>query len=153
MLRLIDGHRFVNASPKRMASGDFPTQWELDQRQPVRRVTVNFVGAREDEDRVRTIGARGLQKMEGADRVHSKIYDRRTRRPIVRRLSRRMNDYFDGGSMLPEYGVHAILVADIDRPVAIAWQRLLQLHSGAGGRRFWAEKLRPHVVVNPHNLQ
>jgi hypothetical protein len=64
-----------------------------------------------------------------------------------------MNDGFDGGPMLPEYGVHAILVADIDSSMAIAGQRLLQLHSGASGRRFWAEKLGPHVIVNSHDFQ
>ena len=59
----VDAHRFVDAvAAERMTVVDGPARLELDERQPVRRVAVDLVGAREDERRVGAVPPRHFEQ-------------------------------------------------------------------------------------------
>ena len=61
--RLVDRHVFANAVHLGVVSGDFPARVQLDQRQAVRRVAIDFVGRSEDEHGLRRQAAASASSM------------------------------------------------------------------------------------------
>ena len=55
----------------------------LDQRQPVRRVAVDLVGAHRDEHRLGAVAATGLEEVEGAHRVGVEVVEGSARGQVV----------------------------------------------------------------------
>src|SRR5687767_6067923 len=61
VLRMINAHRLVDAIAVLMLVIDLPSFLLLDQRQAVRRVTVDFVGGGEDERRMGKVVSREFE--------------------------------------------------------------------------------------------
>ena len=108
MLRVIDAHRFGNAGLVFVALGDFPAQRQLAQRQPIRRVAIDFVRRGENEGRFRAKIPRRFEQIQGAVGIDGEIGLRIARRPIMRRLRGRVHDGGDVAAMLLEQLEHSL---------------------------------------------
>src|SRR5271166_4263186 len=76
--RLVDAHRLVDpVTPKSMVVRQLPAGALLDERQPIRRVAVDFVGAGKDEACIRTVLPCCLQEIERAAGIDREIDKRR----------------------------------------------------------------------------
>ena len=73
MLCLVNAHGLGNAGFILVAGLDFPALLQFDQRQAIGRVAIYLVGGGENEDRLGTGLAGGLQQVERADRVDTEI--------------------------------------------------------------------------------
>ena len=92
MLRVIDAHGFGNSRLVFVARLDFPALVQFAQRQPIRRVAIDFVRRRKNERRFRANFARRFEQIQRAVGVDREIRLRIARRPIVRRLRRGVHD-------------------------------------------------------------
>jgi hypothetical protein len=98
------------------------------------------------------VTARGLQEVEGAVGVDREVGGRIGRRPVVRRLRGGVDDDLQRPRVLAKDGVDRLGVADVDGPrveLRIALGQGIGHREGRGGR---PEELRPHVVVDPHDV-
>ena len=102
MLCAIDAHRLGNPRFILVALGNFPTQGQLPQRQPVGGVAIDFVRRDENKGRFRANLTRSLEKIQRAVRVNGEISLRFARRPIMRRLRGGMHHGGDVVAMLSE---------------------------------------------------
>ena len=98
VLRLVDRHRFVDAFAVGMRGDNFPSLIEFRQWQPVGRVAINFVRARENEHGFRAVEPGGFEQVQRADGIHTEIRVRLARGPFVGRLRGRVDDDFDPGT-------------------------------------------------------
>ncbi len=117
---LVDAHGLRDSvSGPGMLGRQFPAGFQLDQRQVVRRVAIDLVGAGEDEYRPFRMAARRFQQVEGAVGVGGEIGHRLPRRPVVGGLGRRVDHRRDLPAVASEDGVDRRRVADIHRLMAV----------------------------------
>ena len=83
MLRVIDAHGLRNAGLIFVARLDFPAFLQLAQRKAIGRVAIDFVRGCKDQRRLRRKISCGLQQIQCAVRVDSKIGLRIARCPVV----------------------------------------------------------------------
>lgn len=83
-----------------MRTINFPARFGFDQGQAIRRVAVDFIRRSKNKRRVRAKSPGRFEQNQSSVRVNGKIRKRFFRRPIVRRLRRRVNDDFDVFSVL-----------------------------------------------------
>src|SRR6267378_7159531 len=151
---IVDAHRLVDAVRReRMLGTDLPTRFLLDERQQVGRVAIDLVGAGEDEDRIGAVEAGRLEQVERAVGVDGEIDLRIACRPIMRRLSRGMDDRVDRGAILGEGRVHQLGVADVAVDMAIALDLDLEPLAAPRRARVIAEEDAPHVVVDADDIE
>src|SRR5689334_13524326 len=74
--------------------GEIPTLPLLDQRQPVRTITVHLVGGHVNERGLGTMLAASFEEVEGAPCVNIEIIKRNRRGQVVRRLRSGVNYEF-----------------------------------------------------------
>src|SRR4051812_18605434 len=101
---------------------DFPTTIEFNQRKLVRRIAVNLVGGCENENRVRTVVASGLQHDQRTVGIDGEVDERVFGGPVVGRLGRGVNHQTNVAAMLGENGVDGALVADVDVVVGVVFK-------------------------------
>ena len=147
--RVVDRHVLADAVPVGVVGVDLPPVAGVDQRQPVRGVAVDLVGAGEDEHRIGAVVPRGLQQVQGAVGVDREVGVGIGGGPVVRRLSRGVHDEFDVGPVLREQVVDEVGVADVAVDVNVAVAQVgLELALLPAGRGLGAEELLAHVVVD-----
>src|SRR5262245_45459687 len=110
-----------------MAVGNFPPFFSLDERELVWIVSVDLVRRGKDERRGRAMSPRVFQEDQGSCRVDRKIGFRLLSSPVVGRLGRGVDDYFDAVSVVAEDSRNLPSFADIRMMVHIARQGLLQV--------------------------
>src|SRR5690606_6058041 len=91
----------------------------LHQRQVVGGVAVDFIGAEEDERRVRAMGAGEREQGEGAAGIDREVGLRIARRPVVGGLRGGVDDDRDVLAVAAEDGGHGGLVADVGVHVGV----------------------------------
>ena len=154
MLALVDAQALVDAE---LAEGvrcvEFIAGRAFHQGQFVGRVAVHLVGAGEDENRVRTAAARGLQQVEGAVGIDRKVRKRLAGCPVVRGLRRRVDYQRDGLAAFGKQRVHTFRVADVEVAMSVVGQFLFELGAVPSGRAVRAEKVLPHVVIHADDVK
>jgi hypothetical protein len=149
----VDAHRLVDAPRgEGVFGGDGKPRFLLDQREPVRPVAVDLVGADEDECRFRRMTPGGLEEIERAERVDGEIGVGIVGRPVVRRLGRRVDHRSDCRAVLGEQRFDRVAVADVVRQVAIGRQLGLEARPVRCGARLGAEEVAAHVVVDADDI-
>ena len=151
VLRLVDGHALVDADGIRVRRVDLPALFQLHERQPVRRVTIDLVGARENEDRLGAVQPSGFQHVQRAGGVDPEIGVRLARRPVVRGLRGGVDDDFDLAAIARKHVLHRVKIADVDGVMRVVRQCGLQTLTRRRGRSLGAKKTRPHIVVDAGN--
>jgi hypothetical protein len=135
-----------------MLGRQFPTGFQFHQRQGVRCIAIDFVGAGEDEDRPFRMAAGRFQQVQGAVGVGGEIGNRLPRRPVVRRLGRRVDYRRNLSAVAPEDGVDRRRVADIHRFMAVGRDVVAKPLPAPFGAGAFAEEIRPHVVVDADDI-
>ena len=96
---------------------------------------------------------RRLEQVQGAGGVDAPVGVRVRRRPVVRRLRRGVDDQLDGLAVLLEQAADALLIADVEIGAAKLRVGVEQALRRPGGRCLRAEEPRPHVVLDPDDVE
>ena len=151
---VVQAHRFVDAVfIIGVIRANFPARCQFLQRQGVGAVAVHLVGGQVDEHRVGAMPPRHLQQDQRAVGVDAEIRDGVTRRPIVGRLGRAMDDELDIRVVFAEQPLHIFFGTDVQRVVPVIGTFFLQLLPVPPGGSFLPEKFGTHVVVDAMHLQ
>ncbi len=137
----------------RMGLVDLPARRQLDQRQTVGVVAVDLVGRGEDEAGPGSELTRRFEQVERAVGVDAEVGVGILRRPVVRRLGRRVHDQLDVGAVLGEQGLDPLAIPDVDLAMGVVRDRRFQVATAPLGRGIIAEELSSHVVVDPDDME
>ena len=135
--------------PRRQFEARRPGQ----QRQPVRPVPVDLVGAHEKEPRRGRVGAHRFEQAEGRCSVNGEVGHRIARRPVVRRLGCGVQHHADTAPEPAEERVDRRCVADVEIVVAVARVCDFQLGAHRRGAGLGPEEPAPAVVVDPDDVE
>ena len=143
----IDRHGFVDSD---QAAGVVVAPFQLDDRQRIGAIAVNFVRAGEAEGRFGAEIARGHQQIQGGGGVHVEIVIGDRGGFVVRRLGRRMDYKIRplGGKKIADL----LAVADIQVLVTIARTGVDQLLYDRARGALAPEEPGAHVIVDANNL-
>ena len=153
MAALIDRHRLVYAVRETMADGQHIAGCLRLQGKPVRAVAVDLVRAHEQEDGFRRVRAHCLQDGQRRHRIDREIDLRRSRGPVVRRLSRRVQHHRDPPAELREQRRHLRIVADVELDMPVAGKVGFKLAPDRQGAGVGPEEFAPRVVVDPDHVE
>ncbi len=153
MQRLVDTHGLVDAPRGEGVFGaDGIARFLLDQRQLVRPIAIDLVGADEDEGRVGGVTPDRLEQVQRAERVDAEVRVGIAGRPVVRRLGRRVDHRDDRRAVLGEQRLDRVAVADVGRHMAIGRQLRLEARPVRRRARFGAEEVAAQVVVDADDI-
>lgn len=153
VLAVIDRHRLRNPAAIGVILPDLPARLPLFQREGIRRVAVNLVRGRKNEDCLRTVLTHGFQQVERSIGVDREIHVRVPRRPVVRRLRRRVHHQTHVLAVLLEDRLDRLAVTNVHRHVPVTRNGRFQLPPIPGRRCLLAEENPPQVVVDANDLQ
>ena len=139
----IDRHGLINSI---QAAGVIVALFLLDQRQRVRPVAINFVGAGKTERGFWTEIPCGNQQIHGSDGIHIEIVVRNTGGLVVRGLSCGVDHEIRPFPF--EQIADALPVPNIQRQVPVVRKRMLELFHHGGGGALRPKELPAHVVVD-----
>ena len=149
----INAHRFINAAGMiGMILRNLPPRLCLHQRQQIGPITVNLIGAGENEHRLGRMQPHRLQQMQRAHRIHPEVRQRLARRPVVGRLRRRMNHRRQIAADPLHNPLHRRHVPDVHSLMPITFQAQkgrLRLRRGS----LRTKKIGAHPVVDAHNVE
>ena len=136
-----------------MVLGNFPALFQLDEWQTVRRVAVDFIRAREEEDGLGAVLPGGFEEVHRAEGVDTEVNQGRARGPIVRGLRGGMDDDLHGTAELAKERRNALRIADIEWAVPVAGKLAGQLLARGCGRGAGTEEFGPHVIVDADDIE
>ena len=143
---VVDRHVFVDAVEP---VGVVPALFEFLQRQVIRTIAVDLVGAGEAERRILAEVARRHQHVHGADGVDVEIVVGNGGGLVVRRLRGGVDDEI--GPLGVEQIAHPLAIANVEIGMAVVRHGIDQVAHHLAGRAGGSEELLPHVVIHAHH--
>ena len=153
MLRLVNAHGLGNSRFILVAGFNFPTLFQFDQRQPVRRVAINLVSRCENKNSFGTKFPRGLQQVQGTNRIYAEIRVRIARRPVMRWLRGGVNDKSDLLAEPFKQTFNRGAVADVKVVMLVVGNTVDKLLPVGKGGRLFAEKPLAQIIVNADHFK